>query len=297
MPGALFAEEIQPVLPQFAYQQGQIYCMDCVDFLNMLPAGSVDTIFADPPYNIKKATWDDLGSTEEYCDWSERWIRAAARALKKNGTLYICGFSEILADLKRPAMKYFVKCRWLIWHYENKANLGHDWGRSHESILCLRKSHDFTFNIDNVRIPYNAHTLKYPKRGMAGQNSQFESIGAGKVWMPNPRGAKPKDVIDIPTTCNGMAEKTSHPTQKPEELLRYLLLASTKAGDLIADPFSGSGTTAVAAAQLGRRFLVGDQNADYNRLADERLRSLEKRSPEEWQKYDRENMQRRRQLK
>ena len=86
------------------------------------------------------------------------WIKEAARVLKPTGTLYVCGFSEILADLKHPASKYFAKCRWIIWHYKNKANLGKDWGRSHESLLHLRKSKKHTFNIDSVRIPYGEHT-------------------------------------------------------------------------------------------------------------------------------------------
>ncbi|GAB4154926.1 MAG: hypothetical protein Fur0021_21900 [Candidatus Promineifilaceae bacterium] len=151
---------------------GEIWGEDAIAWLRTLETESVDMIFADPPYNIKKAEWDTFESQEEYVEWSLLWIQEAARVLKPTGTLYICGFSEIIADLKLPASRFFKGCRWLIWHYKNKANLGSDWGRSHESILHFRKSKDFTFNIDDVRIPYGNHTLKYPEHPQAA-TSQF----------------------------------------------------------------------------------------------------------------------------
>jgi site-specific DNA-methyltransferase (adenine-specific) len=207
----------------------------------------------------------------------------------------VCGFSEILADVKVAAMPFFKGCRWIVWHYKNKANLGGDWGRSHESIVHFRKSKDFTFNIDDVRIPYGAHTLKYPVHPQA-ETSQYGGNSNGKNrdhWVPNPKGAKPKDVMDIPTTSNGMGEKTPHPTQKPEELLRKLLLASSNPGDTVLDPFSGSGTTLVVAEQLGRRWLGCDTNAEYNSWAVKRLENVGGRSVAYWIQFDAETAQRR----
>ena len=283
---------------QFQYSNGSIYNNDCIDFLTSLPAQSVDMVFADPPYNIKKASWDDLGSQDEYINWSLKWLREASRILKQTGTLYVCGFTEIIADLKRPAMDYFQKCKWLIWYYDNKANMGNDWGRSHESIICLRKSTQFTFNIDDIRIPYNAHTLKYPSRSQSGKNSMFYNPETAKrEWKPNPLGAKPKDVINIPTTCNGMSEKTNHPTQKPEELIRKLVLASSNAGDTVVDPFSGSGTTAVVATQLGRNFIVNDINSEYNSWADARIRAIRQSTVLQWIEYDKKTNERRRSIR
>lgn len=282
---------------QFIYENGAIYNKDCIFFLKSINNNSIDTIFADPPYNIKKAAWDNIGNIDEYVSWSINWIKEASRILKPTGTLYICGFTEILADLKRPALDYFYKCKWLIWYYDNKANLSNDWGRSHESILCLRKSKDFTFNIDQIRIPYNKHTIKYPERKQNGQNSQYGRGLPNKMWQPNPNGAKPKDVINLPTTCNGMEEKTEHPTQKPEALLRKLILASTNENDIIVDPFSGSGTTAVVATELNRKFLVNDNCTEYNKMADYRLQTVKHKSIEEWIAFDKENEERRRSLK
>lgn len=141
------------------------------------------------------------------------------------------------------------------------------------------------------------HNMKYPDRKQNGKNSQYGGELSNKIWQPNPNGAKPKDVINLPTTCNGMEEKTEHPTQKPEALLRKLLLASTNENDIIVDPFSGSGTTAVVATELNRKFLVNDNFNEYNKMADSRLQKIKHKSIEEWIAFDKENEERRRSLK
>lgn len=274
-------------------ENGLLFQANCLDWLKCLKDESIDVVFADPPYNIGKTDWDRFESQEQYIQWSLTWIREAARVLKPSGVLFICGFSEILADLKHPAMRYFQSCKWLIWHYRNKANLGNDWGRSHESILLLRKSIQYTMNIDPIRIPYGQHTLKYPDHPQATTSQYGKGKPNQKLWKPNPLGAKPKDVIEIPTTCNGMGEKTDHPTQKPEELMRKLLFSSSNRGDIVLDPFSGSGTTVVVAEQLGRRWLGCEINADYNQMAIKRLNRVVRHSVDEWIAFDRENVMRR----
>lgn len=283
---------------QYEHPRGRLYQGDALAWLASLEDSSADLVFADPPYNIKKADWDNFESQEAYIAWSLRWIEQAARILKPTGSLYICGFSEILADLKHPASRYFKHSRWLIWHYKNKANLGRDWGRSHESIIHFRKSDAAKLNVDEVRMPYGAHTLKYPAHPQA--ESSAYGKGADKKrdsWMPHPKGAKPKDVIEIPTTCNGMGEKTPHPAQKPEELVRKFVLASSNEGDRVVDPFSGAGTTLVAAEQLDRRWLGCDMNAQYNQWAIERLKNVRRMSKEEWIAHDRRNAERRQSIR
>lgn len=270
----------------FRINNGCLFLGDCIEIMKKLRNSSIDMIFADPPYSIKKAEWDTFENRREYIKFSMKWISQANRILKDTGTMYICGFSEILADLHYPAMKYFSSSKWIIWHYKNKANLGNDWGRSHESILCLRKSKkDFTMNIDDIRIPYNRHTLKYPSHPQA-ESSQYGNGKNRGNWVPNPLGAKPKDVIEIPTTCNGMEEKTPHPTQKPEELVRKFILASSDEGDVVLDPFVGSGTTAVCAEQLNRQWIGIDQNEQYLEWAKKRLNRVPKRTIQEWIAYD-----------
>lgn len=279
----------------YKHPNGELWVGDSIAWLNSLKTESVDLIFADPPYNIKKAEWDSFESQRAYVEWSLEWIKQAARVLKPTGTLYICGFSEIIADVKLPAMQHFESCRWLIWHYKNKANLQNDWGRSHESILHFRKSKTYTFNVDNVRIPYGRHTLKYPAHPQA-ETSQYGN-GKEHTWQPHPKGAKPRDVIEIPTTCNGMNEKTPHPTQKPEELLRRFILASSNPGDLIIDPFVGSGTTAVVAEQLGRKWKGCDTSPEYCKWAAERIELVPNWPVEKWIDMDRQTALRRRSIR
>jgi site-specific DNA-methyltransferase (adenine-specific) len=177
-----------------------------------------------------------------------------------------------LADLKGVAQPHFAagSCRWLVWYYRNKANLGRDWGRSHESILHLRRE-QFALDVDAARVPYNAHTLRYPVHPQA-LSSRYG--GRPYTWRPHPLGAKPRDVFEIPTLTNGMREKTEHPTQKPLELVRRLVAAASAPGQLVIDPFGGSGTTYVACEMLGRRWLGCETDAGYRDLIIERLKVL-----------------------
>lgn len=281
----------------YSHPNGELFIGDAAAWLHSLESESVDLVFADPPYNIKKAEWDTFESQQEYVKWSLKWIEEVARVLKPTGTLYICGFSEILADLKLPASSFFRGCRWLVWHYKNKANLGNDWGRAHESILHFRKNKQFTFNIDDVRIPYGNHTLKYPQHPQA-ESSQYGKSGSKEhLWNPHPKGAKPKDVIEIPTTCNGMHEKTPHPTQKPEELLRRIILASSNVDDIVIDPFLGSGTTVVVAEQLKRKWKGCDISFEFCHWAARRIELVEEWPIEKWIQYDLENSKRRKSIR
>jgi site-specific DNA-methyltransferase (adenine-specific) len=250
---------------------GALWRADVLELLGTLADGSVDLVIADPPYAISKERWDDFASIDAYVDWCDAWLAAVERVLAPAGSAYVCGFSEILADVKaRSARRFTGGCRWLVWYYRNKANLGSDWGRSHESVLHLRKRSRFRLEVDEVRVPYNDHTRKYPERVQA-VSSQYGKTGRRDRWQPHPAGAKPRDVIEIPVLCNGMPEKTAHSTQKPEELVRRFIAGATRPGALVVDPFVGSGTTAVVAERLGRRWIAGDADARYVGLARERL--------------------------
>ncbi len=283
----------------FSTESGSLYQGDALVWMKGLPSSSIDLVFADPPYSIGKASWDCFRSHEEYLTWCEQWVGEVSRILTNEGSCYICGFSEILADVKYRMQKFFNGCRWIVWHYRNKANLGNDWGRSHESLLHFRKSRTLRLNVDDIRIPYSAHTLKYPIHPQAETSAYGKKKSRSDLsqWRPNERGAKPKDVFDIPTTCNGMGEKTPHPTQKPEELVRKIVLASSHPGELVLDPFSGSGTTAVVAEQLKRKWLACEREPEYNQWAKERLARIIQQPIEDWIAQDRETMQRREALR
>lgn len=257
--------------PYFKTKLGALYNMDAVSFMRTIESGTIDLIIADPPYNIKKAEWDTFQSQKQYVEWSLLWIREAHRILQDEGTLYICGFSEILADIKWAASSLFKGCKWLVWYYRNKANLGKDWGRSHESILHFRKSKSFTFNMDEVRVPYNQHTLKYPVRPQAETSQYNNHSGKEYLWQPHPMGAKPKDVFEIPTLSNGSWEKTEHKTQKPVELIKKLMLASSNEGSLVVDPFGGSGTTFAVAEAYNRLWMGSELEEEYCGIMKDRI--------------------------
>lgn len=262
--------------PVFETELGQLYNIDALDFLQSLESESIDLIFADPPYNIKKAEWDTFKSQKEYVEWSMAWITEAERVLKNTGSLYVCGFSEIVADIKWAASDLFKGCKWLVWYYRNKANLGKDWGRAHESIIHFRKSKNFTMNIDEVRIPYNAHTLKYPKRTQSKSSQYNNGNGKKYKWEPHPLGAKPKDVFEIPTLSNSSWERIDkHPTQKPVELVKKFILGSANENDLVYDPFGGTGTTYAVAEAFNRKWLGTEIDNDFCDMIGERISDID----------------------
>lgn len=260
--------------PHLAHETslGRLWLGDAMQLLESIDSESVDLVVTDPPYAIAKESWDQFESIDDYVDWCDSWLAQIERVLAPQGSAYVCGFSEILADVKaRSARRFSGGCRWLVWYYRNKANLGNDWGRSHESILHLRKGRrKRKLNVDEVRIPYNQHTTRYPERVQA-VSSQYGQGKRRDRWEPHPLGAKPRDVIEIPVLCNGTAEKTQHPTQKPEELFRRFIAGSSEPGALVVDPFVGSGTAAVIAERLGRRWIAGDADPRYVGLARRRL--------------------------
>ena len=121
-----------------ATERGELWQADALELLGRLADGSVDLVVTDPPYAIAKEAWDEFESLDAYVAWCDGWLAEVARVLAPHGSAYVCGFSEILADVKARSARRFAGCRWLVWYYRNKANLGRDWGRSHESILHLR---------------------------------------------------------------------------------------------------------------------------------------------------------------
>jgi len=174
--------DLRGVGPKRAYagRGGELWLTDALALLGKLPAGSVDLVIADPPYAIGKEEWDEFASLDAYVDWCDAWLAEVARVLAPHGSAYVCGFSEILADVKARSARRFAGCRWLVWYYKNKANLGRDWGRSHESILHLR-GEDARVDVDAVRVPYNGHTTKYPARVQA-VSSQYAHSGRRDKW-------------------------------------------------------------------------------------------------------------------
>jgi len=287
------ATEIYKKLPE-----KKIICGDALDELKKLPDKSCDIIIADPPYNIGKDfgnNHDDL-ELSEYLAWCKQWIDDCIRIMKPTATMFIYGFSEILAFL---SVRIPLKKRWLIWHYTNKNVASFNfWQRSHEAILCCWKDKRI-FNRDEVREPYTEGFLNGAagkiRRGTPGR---FSSGAKETIYVAHKNGALPRDVIKIAAlaggagmserwflckTCNDVFAPTElkkhknheilkHPTQKPLELSRKLIASSMpKKGGVVLIPFVGTGSECIAAKELGQSYVGFELNPDYIKIAEKWL--------------------------
>ena len=251
----------------------RIYLLDVLNGLKKLESNSAQIIIADPPYNIGK----DFGNNkdnldfEQYIRWCDNWIEECVRILKPNGTMFIYGFSEILAYIftRVPAHK-----RWLVWHYTNK-NMPTNkfWQRSHESIICCWKEKP-VFNLDDVREPYtNGFLNGSAGRIRPGTIGRLSKNGKETIYSAHPKGALPRDVIKIPALAGGAGinERVNHPTQKPIELCDKLILSARQKEGFVLVPFAGSGSECVSAKKLGLDFIGFEINPEYIKTAEERL--------------------------
>jgi site-specific DNA-methyltransferase (adenine-specific) len=251
---------------------------DCLQLLPILEDNSAQIIIADPPYNIGKDFGNDSDKQpmDMYLAWTEKWLAECLRVLQPNGTMFIYGFSEILA-LILSRVPYHIHRRWIIWHYTNKnvASL-HFWQRSHESILVLWKD-DKVFHRDDVREAYTEGFLN----GAAGKEraatkGRFSKGDKTTTYAAHPNGALPRDVIKIPALAGGagLKERVNHPTQKPLALCEKLLRSCKQDDGYVLIPFAGSGSECVAAQRLGLPFVAMELNEEYVALIQERLNEV-----------------------
>ena len=249
---------------------------DTLQILPTLEANSAQIIIVDPPYNIGKDFGNDSDKQpmEEYLTWCEKWIKECVRILKPNGTMFIYGFSEILA-LILSRIPHTVHRRWIIWHYTNKnvPSLNF-WQRSHESILVLWKE-EKVFHRDEIREAYTDGFLK----GAAGKErkatkGRFSNGEKTTTYTAHEKGALPRDVIKIPALAGGagLKERVDHPTQKPLALCEKLLQSCKQEEGYVLVPFAGSGSECVAAKKLGLPFIGIEINPEYVKLIQERLK-------------------------
>jgi site-specific DNA-methyltransferase (adenine-specific) len=248
---------------------------DTIQILPTLSENSAQIIIADPPYNIGKDFGNDSDKQpmDEYLKWTDKWITECIRILKPNGTMFIYGFSEILA-LILSRIPFHIQRRWIIWHYTNKnvASMNF-WQRSHESILVLWKE-DKVFHRDDIREAYTEGFLN----GSAGKErtatkGRFSKGEKTTTYNAHPNGALPRDVIKIPALAGGagMNERVNHPTQKPLALCEKLLKSCKQDDGYVLIPFAGSGSECVSAKKLGLPFIGIELNEEYINLINERL--------------------------
>lgn len=236
--------------------------------------GKIDLIYADPPFFTNQGyparvgrgedsrqpqewelaegyedEWEDLNA---YLDMLYPRLWLMYRLLSDTGTMYLHldwhanSYARVLLD---EIFGYQQLNNEIIWTYHGPSPIRSAFNRKHDTILFYTKSDQYTFNVDDVRIPYSESTVETfnssPKAGF-GKQPDLE------------RGKVPEDWWYFPVVARLHSERTGYPTQKPESLMERIILASSNPGDIVADFFAGSGTTAVVAARLGRRFIVSD---------------------------------------
>lgn len=226
---------------------------DALEAMGSLSEGSVDLIIADPPYNLGKEYGNnrDLMGFEEYIEFSRHWLRHAHRVLSNKGTMYVfMGFrfiSHLYDILERELHMEF--CNWICWHYTQGIGRKRGFSPRHDDILMFTASNQYTFNLDDVRVPQKY----YRKRN-------------------NMRGANPGDVWEFSHVHYCNENRQAHPTQKPEGLMERMVLASSNPGDLVLDPFCGSGTSLRVCQQLNRSAIGIELNPEYVEIVRERLK-------------------------
>ena len=246
-----------------AVPQNRIVQADCIEWLEGRPPFA-DLIFADPPFNIgyQYDVYEDRKAYEEYSDWTRRWMRACCAVLKPTGSFWVAIGDEYAAEVRLIGRELELCLRnWVIWHYTFGQNTKAKFARSH--------THLFYFVKDPVRFTFNADAV----RVMSDRQKEYHDRRA------NPLGKIPFDVwTEFSRVCGTFAEREGwHPCQMPETVLARVLRACSNVGDLVYDPFAGSGTTLAVAKKLGRRFLGTEVSSQYVAGIRERLAGIEDR--------------------
>lgn len=244
---------------------------DTFEVIKRLPPKSVDLLLVDPPYNLDK-NFHGNGfkkiSDDEYEKYIDSWICELIPVLKYTASIYVCCDWKSSGAIERVLKRYFYVQNRITWQREKGRGAKANWKNGMEDIwfATVSKS-NYTFNVDNVKVrrrviaPYKQDGK--PKDWEETSDGKFRDTYPSNFW----------DDISIPYWS--MPENTAHPTQKPEKLLAKLILASTNPGDVILDPFLGSGSTSVTAKKLGRHYIGIEQNPQYCVWAELRLERVE----------------------
>ena len=227
-------------------------CGNAAELLKTLETESIDLIVADPPYNLGKDYGNnhDLKGFEEYILFTREWLSEAKRDLKPEGSIYVfmgVRFISYLYDIMDRDLKLFFNS-WIVWHYTQGMGKTKGFSPRHDDILVFNKGKNFTFNLDDIRVPQKF----YRERN-------------------NMRGANPGDVWQFSHVHYSNPNRQNHPTQKPEGSIERIVLASSNKGDIVLDPFSGSGTTLRVCQQLGRKAIGFELNPEYVAMTEQRL--------------------------
>lgn len=243
---------------------------DTFETLPLLPEKCADLIIADPPYNLTKSyngSRFSKRSAEKYEEYTRRWLALVKPLLKDGGTIYVCCDWESSLVIGRVLGEFFTVRSRITWQREKGRGAQSNWKNGMEDIWFATNGAGYTFNLDAV---------KQRRRVMA----PYRSDGSPKDWEQT-EGGKFRDTCpsnfwdDITIPFWSMPENTAHPTQKPEKLCAKLILASSNAGEVVLDPFCGSGTSAVTAKKLGRHYIGIELEEQYCIWAEQRLELAE----------------------
>ena len=245
---------------------------DIFDVINFLPYNFVNLLFVDPPYNLSKK-FNNISFKEmdqfEYIKWLDSWLSKIVKLLKKNASVYICGDWKSSSAIFTVGSKYFQVQNRITWEREKGRGAKANWKNCTEDIWFFTNSKNYTFNVNEVKLrrkvlaPYKDEK-RNPKDWVKIQEGNFRDTFPSNIWN------------DISIPFWSMPENTDHPTQKPEKLLAKIILASSNKGDVVFDPFIGSGTTAVVAKKLGRKYVGVEVDEYYCCLVEKRLELAEK---------------------
>lgn len=255
--------------PFYQSDSGLIFNMDCVEGMSQLPEAIVDLTVTSPPYNIGKA-YEKKRPLNDYINWCQTWIDQIYRLTQSNGTFWLnLGYLSIPNKAKAIPITYllweklpFFLIQEVVWNYgAGVAGKKFYSPRNEKFLWTVKDENNYTFNLDAVRDP----NVKYPNQKKNG-----------KIKV-NPLGKNPTDVWQFPKVTSGKnrssKERTPHPAQFPEAVIERIILASSNKGDIVFDPFLGSGTTAAVAQRLGRRFVGFELNTDYCNICISRLQN------------------------
>ena len=249
-------------------------CQDSFEALALLPDQCVDLLFADPPYNLTKTfngscfRQTDLN---EYENWLDEWLSKVVRLLKPAASVYICGDWRSSAAVHRIGEKYFKVQNRITWEREKGRGARNNWKNCAEDIWFFSVSDAYYFNVEAVKLK---RRVIAPYTDQEGLPKDWDNSDDGRFRLTHPSNLW----TDLTVPFWSMPENTEHPTQKPEKLLAKIILASSRAGDLVLDPFLGSGTTSVVARKLRRHFIGIEIEERYCCLAEKRLDTASRNS-------------------
>lgn len=247
-----------------------IVCGDAFKSLEKVENACVDLLIVDPPYNLFKNYHGNSfkkTSDEEYAAYTEKWIKAVKPKLKPTASVYVCCDWKSSITIGRVLAENFELKNRITWQREKGRGASRNWKNGLEDVYFCTAGDEYIFNLAAV---------KQRKKVLA----PYKENGSPKDWVETPCG-RYRDTCpsnfwdDISVPYWSMAENTAHPTQKPEKLIAKIILASSNEGDLILDPFAGSGTSAVTAEKLGRNYVAIEQNPLYCAWAIKRLETAE----------------------